>query len=182
MTRSLIPSTLVLLCAALICQAQSTAPKRSAPATSSGAAVNDSLFAAAAAVGGMTEISIAELGVQRATDPELKRFSQQMIDEHTKMNEDLKTLAVQKGIALPRALDYRAEFCAESLGGLSGEKFDRCYAKAQLLLHMDAVATFQAEAERGSDPQVKALAAKALPHLEQHLREIKPIARKYDSE
>jgi putative membrane protein len=183
MSRFLISSALVALCAAPLVHAQSTA---STPAigtySSAVTTVNDSLFAAAAAVGGMAEISIAELGVQRATDPELKRFSQQMIDEHTKMNEDLKTLAVQNGVALPRALDYRAEFCAESLGGLSGEKFDHCYAKAQLVLHMEAVAMFEAEVERGTKPQVKALAAKALPHIKQHLKEIKLIAKKFEKD
>ena len=62
-------------------------------------AVNDALFAAAAADGGLTELSLSQLGLQKATDPELKRFSQQMIDEHTRMNAELTTLAAQKGIA-----------------------------------------------------------------------------------
>jgi hypothetical protein len=35
------------------------------------------------AIGGMAVVSLAELGVQKATDTELKRFSQQKIDEHT---------------------------------------------------------------------------------------------------
>ena len=30
---------------------------------------------------------------------------------------------------------------------------------------MESVAAFEAEAERGQDPDVKALAAKALPHI-----------------
>jgi len=140
------------------------------------------LFAAAAAVGGMTEVMISQLGVQKATDPELKRFSQQMIEEHTRMNAELMSMARQKGIALPRTLDYRADFCAQSLAGLSGEKFDKCYAKAQLILHMDSVATFEAEAERGLDPDVKSMASKALTHIKQHLKEIKPIAMRYEKE
>src|SRR3954469_7770201 len=101
------------------------------------APVSDPLFATAAAIGGLAEVSLSELGVQKATDPELKRFSQQMIEEHTRMNRDLTALAAQKQIALPRALDVRAQFCAQNLAGLSGEQFDRCYAKAQLVAHMD---------------------------------------------
>jgi len=146
------------------------------------AGVNDSLFAAAAAVGGMTEVSLSQLGAQKATDPELKRFSQQMIEEHTRMNGELMSMARLKGIALPRTLDYRADFCLQNLAGLSGEKFDKCYAKAQLVLHMDSVATFEAEAERGLDPDVKALASKSLTHIKQHLKEIKPIAMRYEKE
>ena len=79
-------------------------------------------------------------------------------------------------------MNVRAQFCAQSLAGLSGEHFDRCYAKAQLVVHMESVATFEAESERGMDPDVKALAAKALPHIKSHLKMIKPIAKKYEHE
>jgi putative membrane protein len=146
------------------------------------AGVNDGLFAAAATDGNLSELSLSQLGVQKATDPELKRFSQQMIDEHTRMNQELTTLAAQKGIALPRMLDPCSQFCAQSLAGLSGEEFDRCYAKAQLVKHMDSVAAFEAESERGMDPNLRALAAKALPRIKDHLKMIKPIAMRYEKE
>ena len=132
--------------------------------------------------GGLAEVTISQLGVQQATDPELKKFSQQMIDEHTRMNSELMQLAAQKQIARAPDVDARAQFCAQSLAGLSGEEFDRCYAKAQLVAHMDSVATFEAEAERGQDPDVKALAAKALPHIKEHLKMIKPIAMRYEKD
>jgi putative membrane protein len=150
--------------------------------TASRAVVNDALFAAAAADGGMSELSLSQLGMQKATDPELKRFSQQMIEEHTRMNAELTSLAAQKGIPLPRTIGYRSQFCAQSLAGLSGEEFDRCYAKAQFLAHMDAVATFEAEAHSGPDRDVMALASKALPRIKEHLKMIKPIAKRYMQE
>lgn len=146
------------------------------------AAVSDALFAAAAAGGGLAEVTLAQLGAQKATDPELKRFSQQMIQEHTRMNDELMRMAAQKRIGLPRTVDSRAQFCAQSLAGLSGEEFDKCYAKAQLLTHMEAVSTFEAESERGMDPDMKALAGKALPHIKGHLKMIKPIAMRYEKE
>jgi putative membrane protein len=151
-------------------------------ATAGSAAVSDALFAQAAAAGGLAEVTISEIGLKRATDPELKKFSQQMVDEHSKMNQDLTTLASQKRIALPRALDVRSQFCAQALQGESRESFDRCYAKAQLTAHMEAVATFEAESERGQDANMKALAAKALPNIREHLRMIKPIAERYEKE
>jgi len=145
-------------------------------------AVSDALFAQAAASGGLAEVTLSELGFQRATSPELKAFSRRMVDDHTRMNAELMQLAAQKGMALPRAADVRAQFCAQSLAGLTGEEFDRCYAKAQLVVHLDAVGMFEAEAERGQDPQVKALAARSLPHIKEHLKAIKPIAMRYEKE
>lgn len=140
---------------------------------------NDALFAAAAADSGLAELTLSQLGAQRATDPELKRFSQQMIDEHTRMNNELRAICAQKGMRIPEMVDVRAQFCAQSLAGLSGEEFDKCYAKAQLVAHMDAVAAFEAEAERGLDPNIKALAARALPKIKAHLEQIEPIAERY---
>jgi putative membrane protein len=157
-------------------------PGAPAQGTAAQAAVNDSLFAAAAATGGLAEVSLSELGLQRATDPELKQFSQRMVAEHTRMNTELTTLAAQKQIPLPTALDYRAQFCAQSLAGLSGQDFDRCYAKAQLVAHMDSVAMFEAESQRGMDPNIKALAARALPHIKDHLKAIKPIAERFEQQ
>ncbi len=141
--------------------------------------VNDALFAAAAADNGLAELTLSQLGAQRATDPELKRFSQQMIDDHTRMNNELRATCAQKGMRIPEMVDVRAQFCAQSLAGLSGEKFDMCYAKAQLVVHMEAVAAFEAEAERGLDPNLKALAAQALPKIKAHLGQIEPIAERY---
>ncbi len=143
------------------------------------APVSDALFAAAAASGGMAEVALAQMGERKATDPELKKFSQQMVQEHSMMNRELMTLASQRRMPLPQTLDACAQFCSQSLAGLSGEEFDKCYAKAQLVAHLNAVATFTAESERGQDPAVKALAAKALPHIKEHLKMIHPIAMRY---
>jgi len=175
MIRSL---TFAVLSAALIA---STANAQQTT-TSAGSAVSDALFALAAADGGLTEVTLAEIGAQRATDPDLKKFSRQMIEEHTKMNAELTALATRRGVTLPKTISIGHQFCAQSLSGLSGEEFDRCYAKAQLVIHMSSVATFEAEAERGQDAEFKALASKALTHIKQHFKEIKPIAMKYEKE
>jgi len=153
-----------------------------AQATAGSAAVNDWLFAEAAAVSGMAEVTLSEIGLKKATDGDLKKFSQEMIDEHTHINRELAALAAQKRIALPRQVDARAQFCSQSIAGLSQEHFDRCYAKAQCIAHMEAVAAFEAEADRGQDPDMKAFASKYLPRIKEHLNKIKPMAMKYEKE
>jgi len=125
---------------------------------------------------------LSEVGMQRATDPELKKFSREMYEEHTKMNQELTALAAQKRVGLPRTLDVRAQFCIQALKAASGDTFDRCYAKAQLCAHIDAIGAFEAESERGQDPQIRALAAKALPQIKEHFRMIKPIVMRLDKE
>jgi putative membrane protein len=175
---------LVLVVASATAQGQQpAAATRAQPAaTPTKAAVNDSLFTSAALSAGLAEVILAELGIQRATDPELKKFSQQMLDTHTHMNQQLVELAARRRIPVPRTTDARAQFCAQSLAGLSGEEFDRCFAHAQFGGHREAVAMFQAEADRGQDPEIKAWAAKSLSHIKEHLKTIKPIAKRYETE
>jgi len=157
-------------------------PAAVAQETAAAAPVNDSLFAAAASDSGLAEVGLSQLGVQKASNAELKKFSQQMVDEHNRLNQTLTTLATRRGIPLARAIDVRAQFCTQSLAGLSGEQFDHCYAKAQLLAHKEAVATFEAEAERGRDPELNAFAAKELPRIKEHLKMIEPIASKLEKD
>ena len=144
--------------------------------------VNDALFAAAAADGGLTELSLS-----RDRSPEGHRSRAEAVQPADARGAHSHEQRVEvagrpEGYSRARGGHVRAQFCAESLAGLSGEHFDRCYAKAQLVVHMESVATFEAEAERGMDPDVKALAAKALPHIKSHLKMIKPIAKKYEHE
>jgi putative membrane protein len=101
-------------------------------------------------------------------------------DEHNRLNQELATLAAQKRVALPRMLDARAQFCVQSLQRASREHFDKCYAKAQLLAHAEAVAAFEAEAERGQDRDMRAWAARELPRIKEHLHTIKPMAMKFE--
>jgi putative membrane protein len=154
------------------------APMARAQATGGAAPVNDGLFAQAATAGGLAELSLSELGMQKATDSELKKFSQTMIDDHSKMNQELATLAAQRRVALPRQLDLGAQFFVQVLSGESRERFDRCYAKAQLHCHEAALAAYEAEAERGQDVNVKAFASKAIPHIKEHLSTIRPLCEK----
>ncbi len=185
MIRSLALATIAAISATLPVRAQSPvqSPGRQVPRLAGTArtqsAVPDALFAAAAGSGGLAEVNVSKLGLERATDPELKQFSQRMIDDHTRMNQELVNLIAQERIRVPLGIDARAQFCAESL---SGVEFDKCYAKAQLVMHMDAVAAFEAEAHRGQDPDIEALAAKALPVIKEHLKTIKPIAMRYEKE
>jgi putative membrane protein len=147
-----------------------------------GAVVDDGLFAAAAAEGAATEWSLSQLGKGRATDPTLKRFSELMIEYHPRLSQELKVWASMQGLTLPERPDYRTRFRVNSLAGLTGAEFDRCYAEAQLIVQMDFLALFEAEAERGADPEMSALASKALPGIKEHLKMIKAIAKRYMNE
>ena len=132
-------------------------------------ALNDTLFAQAAAESGMAEVTTSELALKHAGSDQVKKFARQMIDDHTKANQQLMTLATAKGVTLPKTVSLGQAAEADSLAGLKGEEFDHCYMKGQVAAHICAVGLFTAESERGQDPDMKALATKTLPHLKEHL-------------
>lgn len=135
----------------------------------------DVRFATKAAQGGVAEVELGQLATQKASDPDVKAFGQQMVDDHTKANDNLKAVAAKQGMTLPTDLDAKDQALKTKLANLSGVKFDLAYVKAMVKDHEDDVKEFQKESNSGKDPQIKDFAATTLPVLEEHLTKIKSI-------
>jgi putative membrane protein len=65
----------------------------------------DEKFLKEACEGGMMEVKMGKLGVQKAQNAQVKQFAQTLIDDHTKANTELKELAASKGCVLPESQD-----------------------------------------------------------------------------
>jgi len=70
---------------------------------------------------------------------------------------------------LPTALDAEHQAKLDQLKAKTGKEFDQAYDKMQLQAHEDAVALFEAYSKNGENADLKAWAAKTLPHLKEHL-------------
>ena len=135
----------------------------------------DVAFAMKAAQGGIAEVQMGQLATQNASNPDVKAFGQQMVDDHTKANDKLKSVAQAQNMTLPESLGPKQQTEYAKLQGLSGPSFDREYVKCMVKDHEEDVKEFQKEANTGKDPQIKAFASETLPVLEQHLSKIKSI-------
>jgi putative membrane protein len=139
------------------------------------AKVDDKRFLKDAALGGMAEVELGKLAVQKASRDEVKQFGQKMADDHSKVNDELKQVASKENVSIPDSLDSKHQSRIEKLSKLSGEDFDKAYVKDQLKDHEADVREFQNEAQNGSDPGVKAFASSTLPTLQQHLSMVKDL-------
>ena len=142
--------------------------------TNSSSASSADDFMTEAAQGGMAEVQLGKLAASKAKDPEVKKFGQMMVDDHTKANNELKTVAAKKNFTLPADIGSHKSTLDE-LTGLSGADFDKEYVEEMVDDHETDVAAFQKQADNGTDPDVKAFAAKTLPVLKKHLEAIKAI-------
>lgn len=135
----------------------------------------DAKFATKAAQGGMAEVQLGQLAAQKASNPDVKAFGQQMVDDHSKANDQLKAVAAKENMTLPNTLDAKDQELYTKLQGMSGADFDKSYVKAMVKDHQEDVKEFQKEADKGKDPEIKNFASQTLPVLQQHLSKIESI-------
>ena len=122
------------------------------------------------AKGGMAEVELGKLASEKGTTDAVKNFGKRMVDDHSKANDELKTLAGNKKVPLPSEISPEDKALRDRLTRLSGHAFDQAYIKAMVSDHVKDVNAFKLEAKSGADPDVKAWAAKTLPTLEEHLK------------
>ena len=122
----------------------------------------------------MSEIEAGKMAVSKTQNAEVKAFAQRMVDDHTRALADVTTLAQNKGVTLPTEPDAKHKAMAAKLGKLEGEAFDREYMKqAGVADHAKVHAMLKKDSARAKDPDVKALAAKMMPTVEEHLHTAK---------
>jgi putative membrane protein len=140
-------------------------------------AVDDKTFVTKAAQGGMAEVQLGQLAADKGTSDDVKKFGQRMVTDHSKANDELKTIAQSKNITLPTAVDAKDKALHDRLASLSGAAFDRAYMRNMVADHKKDIAEFRVESKSGKDPEVKAWAEKTLPTLEDHLKQAQDANR-----
>lgn len=137
--------------------------------------LSDKEFVMRAAQGGMTEVELGKEASEKGGTSEVKDFGNRMVKDHTAANDELKSLAEKKGIALTDKLDARHQGQVDKLSRLSGSAFDKAYVTNQVRAHESTVQLFQEEAQSGQDADLKAFASRTLPTLQDHCSSIKGI-------
>ncbi|HVN17435.1 MAG TPA: DUF4142 domain-containing protein [Dongiaceae bacterium] len=143
-----------------------------------GTTMNDATFLKKAAQGGLTEVELGQLAVQKASSEEVKKFGQRMVDDHSKANEQLKQVAEQEHVQVPTELNAKDKATKARLEKLSGDQFDKAYMSDMVKDHRKDVAEFAHESKMAKNPAVKSFAQQTLPTLKEHLKQAEQIAPK----
>jgi putative membrane protein len=143
--------------------------------TTSALSAGDTKFVKEAAAGGMEEVQLGQLAVQKASNGDVKNFGQRMVDDHSKANTQLQQIASQKGVTVPSKLPASKQKDVDKLSKLNGAAFDRAYMSMMVKDHVKDVAEFQKESKNGKDSDVKSFASTTLPTLQDHLKMAKDI-------
>ncbi len=130
----------------------------------------DTAFAEKAAQGNLAEVRLGQLAQQKAENPDVKAFGKRMIEDHTRLNHDLQAVAGPSGLTLPTTPGAKEQEQYNRLFQLSGAAFDHAYMRDMLADHRADISEFRREGDDGTNPEMKAFAAKSLPILEEHLK------------
>ena len=117
----------------------------------------------------MFEIRAAENAAMNASTEDVKKLSAMLVEAHTKMNADVKSLADAKGVTLPADLtdDQRKEL--EKLSEKTGIDYDKAFTDKMKSKHEDAVDFYEKTAEKSDDPQVRDWASATASEVRSHL-------------
>ena len=126
----------------------------------------------------MAEVEWGKLATEKASSSDVKQFGQRMVDDHTKANDELKSLASKNGWNLPTDIGAKNQSEKERLSKLSGTEFDREYMKHMVTDHKKDVAEFEKESNSAKDSDLKGFASKTLPTLQEHLKLAEDTERK----
>jgi putative membrane protein len=125
---------------AVACTGSSTGEK-GAVGTTGAADVSsgDKDFVKDAVMANMAEVELGRLATERTSDPEIRKFAQMMISDHTMGGDKIKAIGTESHIEVPANLDEKHQDLRETLANKASTDFDREYVSAMVDGHKNFV-------------------------------------------
>jgi putative membrane protein len=160
-----------LACLAVCCLTASVGVLAQAPASapSQGLSSMDLKFVRNAVADGVAEVELGRLAQQKGSSGQIKDFGARIEQDHIRLNDELRAIAAAKGAPLPTGLSKDRLTMLEQMSKLEGAAFDNAFSQHMLVGHQSAVSSFDKQALAAGDADLRALAARSLPTLRDHL-------------
>ena len=126
-------------------------------------------FASSVTNNALNKVNTGKMALEKSTNSRVKNFATMLVNDHTKLGDELDEIAKDKKITLP-ALSGMAEMHqADRLAMKQGNDFDKAYLDAMILDEKKALNICENGAKTCKDASLKAFAAKSTPVLKMHL-------------
>jgi len=137
-------------------------------------------FAKKAGAAGVAEVEMGKLGVEKATNADVKAYAQKIVADHTKANKELMAAAKAKNLEVPAEPDMMHKGMMEKFEHQKADTdFNHDYMQQMVRDHKKVIELFQSVAnDSTADPDMRALAKKTLPTLEAHLADAQKLETK----
>jgi putative membrane protein len=134
----------------------------------------DKMFIKKAMQGNLAEVQMGELTLQKSSNDQVKQFARNMIDDHTKLNEKMRNIALQLKVEIPTEPSKKDKSLMSKMQGLSGTAYDQAYIKEMVKDHKQDLNEFRMEASNGN---VKDAAAEGSKVISEHLQMAQQLAK-----
>jgi len=137
-------------------------------------------FVKKASEAGTAEVAMGKLGSQKATDASVKAYSERMVKDHTKANSELMAAAKAKGLEVTTEPNTMHKAMSTKFEHQKADTdFDHDFMQQMVKDHEKVVELFRtASTDTTLDPDLRSLAKKTLPTLEEHLADAKKLEAK----
>ncbi|MCU7552166.1 DUF4142 domain-containing protein [Chitinophagaceae bacterium LB-8] len=135
----------------------------------------DTTFVKEAASGSLMEIESGKLAQQIAINPRVKSLGEMMVRDHSKLYDELKSLASAKNLMLSDSLSKKSKDHLEAMRKMTGKDFDKHYPEMMVKDHTEDVRKFEKASNSANDSDLKGWVDKTLPVLKVHLDSAKAI-------
>jgi putative membrane protein len=130
----------------------------------------DRMFMDQASQINLTEISLGRYMQAHATTTTAKNLGGIYARDHIAAQASLRALALRLHVTLPTTPGVQLKSMVTRVEAQKGRNRDVAFATASVSGHQTAIAIFRKQESAGSNPAVKAYAARYLPMLQTHLR------------
>ncbi|GAB4030328.1 hypothetical protein GCM10028809_23060 [Spirosoma gilvum] len=128
------------------------------------------------AKGGMMQLEMSKVAVQKASSSEVRQYAQAEVDEQTGLSAKLQEIASAKGVTLPSAPDSDTQAMVAKLQGMSGASLDKMYMDETGVKGHEKLDKVMATVEStASDASLKGVGKAAHPLVKTHLKVAKQI-------
>ena len=160
---------------------QGSAAPAPEPTPPAGAALSDAKIAAIVVAANQVDIDAGQLAVKKAKNPEVKKFAERMITDHTAVNKSATDLVTKLGVT-PKASDISDSLTAggqakrDELDKLEGDAFDKAYVDNEVAYHEAVISVLQKQLiPSAQNQELKDALVGVQPAFDAHLQHAKKI-------
>jgi putative membrane protein len=135
----------------------------------------DSAFITKAAEGGMAEVELGKLAEKNGEREDVKNFGSQMVRDHGKANENLKSIAAKMNVPVPDKMSAKHQGAIDNLSKTTGAAFDTGYIARMVVEHEKTLLLFEGAQSQVSNEDLKKFIAETLPVVRSHLEMAKKM-------
>jgi putative membrane protein len=150
-------------------------------ASASAQSINDAQIAHIVVTANQVDIDAGQLAASMASNPEVKKFGQQMVTDHTGVNKQAADLAAKLKVTpadnpTSQSLKAGGDKNVANLKSLKGAEFDKAYVDHEVAYHQAVLDAVDKTLIPGaSNAELKGLLVKVRPAFVAHLEHAKTI-------